>query len=71
MNELVDKRNAIAHGRDSAASIGEKYRCDELRKRLRDCQALTFDLIARLEAYFDDQEFIRPDNKGSHGILTA
>lgn len=71
VDELVDKRNAIAHGRDSAASIGERYRCDELRKRLVETQALTFDFIARLEAYFDDREFIRVGDKDIYGILTV
>ena len=60
IDELVDKRNAVAHGRESAASVGERYRCDELRKRLNEIQALTDSFIDRLEMYFVQREFVQP-----------
>lgn len=60
IDELVGNRNAIAHGRESAASVGERYRCDDLRKRLSDIQILIDVFINRLEAYFDQREFVRP-----------
>lgn len=63
IDELTDKRNAVAHGRESAASIGEKYRTDELRKRLQDIQALIFKFIDRLESYFDKREFLHPSKQ--------
>lgn len=66
IDELVDKRNAVAHGRESAASVGEKYRCDELRKRLNDIQTLMTTFIDRLEAYFDKREFLQPLKQASY-----
>jgi hypothetical protein len=59
IDELVEKRNAIAHGRESALTVGENYRCDELRKRLSETQILMFALIDRLEKYFDAHEFLQ------------
>lgn len=32
--ELVENRNAVAHGREAAAAIGRRFRSDELAKRL-------------------------------------
>lgn len=66
IDELVDKRNAVAHGRESAASVGEKYRCDELRKRLNDIQVLMTTFIDRLEAYFEQREFLQPLKQASY-----
>lgn len=66
INELVDKRNAVAHGRESAASVGEKYRCDELRKRLNSTQVLMTTFIDRLEVYFEQREFLQPIKQASY-----
>lgn len=66
IDELVDKRNAVAHGRESAASVGEKYRCDELRKRLNDIQTLMTTFIDRLEVYFEQREFLQPLKQASY-----
>lgn len=60
IDELVGNRNAIAHGRESASSVGERYRCADLRKRLSDIQILIDTFINRLEAYFEQREFVRP-----------
>jgi hypothetical protein len=60
IDELVGNRNAIAHGRESAASVGERYQCADLRKKLGDIQSLIDAFIDRLEAYFDQREFVRP-----------
>lgn len=60
VDELVEKRNAVAHGRESAATIGQRYRVNDLRKRLQDIQALIIKIIDRLEVYFKDREFLQP-----------
>jgi len=59
VDELVDKRNAVAHGRETASEIGQRYTTSDLRKRLQDVQTLIFKLIDRLEAYFDAREFVK------------
>lgn len=60
VDELVEKRNAVAHGRESAAAIGQRYRVDILRRRLQTVQALIIKIIDRLELYFRDREFLQP-----------
>lgn len=63
VDELVEKRNAIAHGRESASSVGERYRCDDLRRKLSSAQSLMNSFIDVLESYFDKREFVRPANQ--------
>lgn len=63
IDELVDKRNAVAHGRESASSVGEKYECNTLRTKLNDIQMWIFQFIDRLELFLDQREFIHPANQ--------
>ncbi|WP_374480476.1 MAE_28990/MAE_18760 family HEPN-like nuclease [Zoogloea sp.] len=58
VDELVEKRNAIAHGRESPSSIGERDRCEDLRRRLNQVQTLVTNLIDRFENYFNAREFV-------------
>lgn len=69
IDELVDKRNAVAHGRESASSVGEKYGCKDLNSKLNDTQALIFQFIDRLELFLNQREFIDPTNR--HHYLTT
>jgi RiboL-PSP-HEPN len=69
IDELVDKRNAVAHGRESASSVGEKYECKDLNTKLNDTQALIFQIIDRLELFLNQREFIDPTNR--HHYLTT
>ena len=63
VDELVNKRNAVAHGRESPSSVGERDRCDDLRRRLSQVQTLVLALIDRLEAYLDARGFVRAAHK--------
>ncbi len=67
IDELVDKRNAVAHGRESARVVGEKFRCDELRKRLNEIQNFINKLIDRLETYLNQREFLKPNAQSQYG----
>lgn len=58
LDELVNNRNAVAHGRESPSNVGERDRCDDLRRRLNQVQTLLFLLIDRLERYLDAREFV-------------
>lgn len=66
INELVDKRNAVAHGRESAAVVGERFRCDVLRRRLTDIQTFSNELIDYFENYFENRCFIRPSHRAAY-----
>lgn len=63
VDELVENRNAIAHGRESVSSIGGRYRSDDLRKKLEDIQSLIVKLIDRVETYFNQREFLHPSDR--------
>lgn len=60
VNELVENRNAVAHGRESPSAVGQRYRASDLRKRLQEVQLLIFKMIDRFETYFDKREFLQP-----------
>lgn len=59
INEIVDNRNKIAHGRESAAHVGSGYTTDALRNKLTQTQAFLFQFIDTIEAFFDKREFIK------------
>jgi hypothetical protein len=60
INEIVDKRNAVAHGRDSAASIGERFRANELRDRLNLVSSATHIIIDSIEVHCEKMRYIKP-----------
>lgn len=63
VNEIVDKRNAVAHGRDSAAAIGEKFRADVLRKKMDTITTVTQKIIDVTELNFTNKKYIKPPYK--------
>jgi len=63
VNELVDKRNAVAHGRDSAAEVGEKFRADILRKKMDTITTVTQKIIDLTELNFINHKYIKPTYK--------
>ena len=66
LNELVDKRNAVAHGRESAAVIGERYQCADLRKKLNDIQFLINGFVDALDQYLKNRDFIQPTKRAHY-----
>ncbi len=66
IDEVVDKRNAVAHGRDSAAAVGERFRCSDLRMRYD----VVYDLMARLVDMFDEycsnKEFVTTEIRSTY-----
>jgi hypothetical protein len=65
IDELVDKRNAVAHGRESPALIGIK-RCAELQKILNVANETVAHVIACFEAYVSNLEMIKADHRASY-----
>lgn len=63
IDEIVEKRNAVAHGRETAATIGERFRTSELRVKMDIISTFSFDLIDCFENYHDDKKFIKPRSK--------
>jgi len=50
--EVVDKRNAVAHGRRSAADVGRGTRSNDLTLRLNAISALVIHMVDNFESHF-------------------
>lgn len=59
LEELVDNRNEIAHGRSSAYVVGRRYTLTEIEQRLNDLDTMCFHYISKLEDYIKNLEYIR------------
>lgn len=57
LDELIENRNAIAHGRERASSVGGRYTYSELDERLNDLNQLCLFFISKLEDYLLNEEF--------------
>ncbi|MCK6609292.1 MAG: hypothetical protein L6Q46_13485 [Flavobacterium sp.] len=69
IDEIVEKRNAVAHGRESATYVGERFRTTDLRIKMNTITAFTFELIDLFENYHDNKKFIKPQSK-KHYVAT-
>lgn len=60
IDEIVEKRNAVAHGRESAQSIGERHRSDILRQKLSITQTFTNQVIDDFENFYNKKKYLKP-----------
>lgn len=63
VNEIVDRRNAVAHGRETPISVGERFRCKALRSKTQEIQLVADLFIATFEAYIIENEFVVEEEK--------
>lgn len=63
IDELVDKRNAIAHGRESAGFVGSRYNTVDLRTRMNLVQSFAHELIDDFENYYFDKKYLKPTTR--------
>lgn len=63
IDEVVEKRNAVAHGRENAASVGERYQTDALKKKLQDIQQLVHSIINELDLYCKNKNYLILDSR--------
>jgi hypothetical protein len=70
INEIVEKRNEIAHGRESPVNIGERFRCAELRTKLSNLQFFCNKLLSHIELYCQEHLFIRECNRNIYNKST-
>ena len=52
IEELVENRNAISHGRKTAEEVGRRYSISELEKRIDDVFALSKYIISTMEDHY-------------------
>ncbi len=58
IDELVDNRNAVAHGRESAATVGRRYSLPELEKRFDDIHEVCLHVLQVLDSYLNQRHFV-------------
>lgn len=58
IDELVENRNAIAHGRESPANVGGRYSIDELEKRYTDIDEVCTYIIQSFETCLNNKDFL-------------
>lgn len=67
VDEIVDKRNAIAHGRESPIAVGERHRSDVLRQRTKEIQLIADSFVDALETYVLQREYIKSHYRANYG----
>jgi len=59
INEIVDKRNAVAHGRETPVAVGERHRTDVLRTKTQEIQLVAEQVICTFEDYIYNKKYIK------------
>jgi hypothetical protein len=59
IDEVVDKRNAVAHGRETPTVIGERHRVNVLRAKTQEIQIVIEQVISTFEEYIANHDFIK------------
>jgi len=60
IDEIVEKRNAVAHGRESAKVVGERFRTDILRSKMDILIEFSNYLIDLFEKYYAQKDYLKP-----------
>lgn len=63
IDEIVEKRNAVAHGRESAKIAGERFRTDILRNKMEIIVDFCNYLIDLFETYYSKKDYLKPTAK--------
>lgn len=58
IDEVVDKRNAVAHGRETPISVGERHRSDILRKKTQEIQLVVEQFVSVFEDYIINKKYL-------------
>ena len=61
VNEITEKRNAVAHGRETPLTVGETHRANVLRVKTNEIQLVVNMVIDLFEDYIINQSFIRSE----------
>jgi hypothetical protein len=58
LDELIENRNAIAHGRLAASEVGNRYTQRDIDRRLEDLNLLCLFFISKGETYIENKEYL-------------
>jgi hypothetical protein len=59
IDEVAERRSAVAHGRESPVAVGSQFRSDELRRRYAALSSTSFYIIGIFENLLASKTFIR------------
>jgi hypothetical protein len=54
IDELVENRNAIAHGRRTSEDVGSGYSFDDMGKRVDDIEKISIHLLTEMENHYNN-----------------
>lgn len=60
IDEIVEKRNAVAHGRESPSVAGERHRSDVLRQKYNVIYEISIRIIDDMETYYFSKAYLKP-----------
>ena len=63
INELVEKRNAVAHGREKASDVGSRFRTNILRMKMNEISNFIYSLIALYDNYYTRKNYLKTGSK--------
>ncbi|MFW3895958.1 MAE_28990/MAE_18760 family HEPN-like nuclease [Pseudomonas bharatica] len=66
IDELVENRNKVAHGRESALSVGERHRSHVLRDKFTITTNLIDSVILALENFYNSKTFIKISERATY-----
>ena len=66
IDEVVDKRNAVAHGRESAATTGQAYTTVSLQKLLDEIATQTQYVFSAFEGHIMTKAFVKTDHQARY-----
>lgn len=59
IDEMVEHRNAVAHGRETPEVVGGRYTIGELKRRVADTEQLCLYIVDTIERHFSDEKSFR------------
>lgn len=66
IDELVENRNKVAHGRESALIVGERHRSRVLRDKFTITTSMIDSVINHLEYFYNTRSFIKVQERHSY-----
>lgn len=61
IDEIVEKRNAVAHGREMPAKVGESHRSNVLRQKTQEMQQVVDLVISAFEVFISDRSYLKTE----------
>ncbi|MNP13927.1 hypothetical protein D3C76_1062290 [compost metagenome] len=66
IDEIVENRNKVAHGRESALVVGERYRSRVLRDKFTIVSSFIDSVTEALEEFYNGRNFIRDEVRSDY-----